>query len=324
MKMSLSSLIPLRPVHVRAALIAAPAFFFFSIASAQSIFVANWGNGTNGAGSINTFNLNGSVATTGLITGLTQPSQIEISGNDLYVVSVSGNSVGKYDLTGAGGNLLTGLTSPTSLAVSGGNLFVSSANGTISRYNTAGTFLDSFSTGFTYISSITVGGSSLYVAGTKFDGMSNAGQLSSFSTSGGSEVSILDHVVGVQGLSFSGSTLSYLTQPAGYSVWSFDGSSHVSHASGINGAIDTTFYGDTIYFTYLNGNTVDGRLGSYSAADGLNLSLVSGLNEPYSVAIGGSAIPEPSTYAAMAGAAALGLAMWRRRQQKNGARVTMV
>jgi hypothetical protein len=34
-----------------------------------------------------------------------------------------------------------------------------------------------------------------------------------------------------------------------------------------------------------------------------------------------SAIPEPSTYAAMAGAAALGLAFWRRRKSRNATKI---
>ena len=67
---------------------------------------------------------------------------------------------------------------------------------------------------------------------------------------------------------------------------------------------------DGYSFRILGRNSVDTIAGDLMFAD--NFSVVAG-------ATAMSAIPEPSTYAALAGLGALGLALWRRRQAKSAA-----
>ena len=57
-------------------------------------------------------------------------------------------------------------------------------------------------------------------------------------------------------------------------------------------------------------NYGSGTIGKFTSG-GVGSAFASGLNGPTSITI--SAIPEPSTYAALCGLAVLGLAVWRRR-----------
>jgi hypothetical protein len=102
----------------------------------------------------------------------------------------------------------------------------------------------------------------------------------------------------------------------------FDGSTKIlSFDYSLNGA---TFTSTSV------GYDLDGSQAGLTAPlnDGLGLALVGFSNNGAGAITAGqmyydnlsvSAIPEPSTYAALAGLGALGLAIWRRRQSKNAA-----
>ena len=81
-----------------------------------------------------------------LISGLSQPFGIAVSGDKLFVThngfGFFTGTVAEYTTSGATVNaeLITGLDFPFGIAVSGGNLFVTNAtgNGTIGKYTTSG------------------------------------------------------------------------------------------------------------------------------------------------------------------------------------------
>ena len=61
----------------------------------------------------------GATINASLITGLSQPSEMAIYGNDLYVAEDNAGKVGEYGLDGStiNASLITGLTAPTALLI---------------------------------------------------------------------------------------------------------------------------------------------------------------------------------------------------------------
>jgi hypothetical protein len=75
-----------------------------------------------------------------LITGLSGPVGLAVSGSDLFVVNRNNGTIGEYTTSGATVNAALvsnlGNNNPFGLAVSGSNLFVTDiTNGTIGEYN---------------------------------------------------------------------------------------------------------------------------------------------------------------------------------------------
>ena len=103
---------------------------------AQFIYVENVYSGTIGE-----YGPDGSTINASLISGLSNPNGIAISGNDLFVATQNPGTIGKYTTSGATVNssLITGFDSPQGLAVSENNLFVSNTgDGTVGEYTTSG------------------------------------------------------------------------------------------------------------------------------------------------------------------------------------------
>jgi len=89
---------------------------------------------------IGEYTVTGATVNAALVTGLTQtPSDIAVSGSNLFFSFSGRNTVGKYDaITGAviNSSLVSGLNSPDGIAVSGSNLFVVNfSGGTIGEYD---------------------------------------------------------------------------------------------------------------------------------------------------------------------------------------------
>jgi hypothetical protein len=81
----------------------------------NTLFVANFSNGTVGEYSVTT----GRAINASFITGLTEPIGLAVLGNTLFVANFSNRTVGEYDATtGAAINasFITGLVVPTGLA----------------------------------------------------------------------------------------------------------------------------------------------------------------------------------------------------------------
>ena len=99
------------------------------------IFEMNSGAGTIGEYDATT----GATINASLVSGLSSPRGIAVSGGNLFVVNGSAGTIGEYNATtGATVNasLVSGLIFPEGIAVSGGNLFVANlSTNTIGEYN---------------------------------------------------------------------------------------------------------------------------------------------------------------------------------------------
>ena len=133
-------------------------------ANAQ-IFVANTGSGT-----ISKFNLNGSLATANLVTGLSSPYGIAVSGGFLYVANSGTGTIGKYTTAGVTVNasLISGLNFPGGIAVSGTDLYVANRGaGTVGKFSTLTgapqPFTSIVATSPSLIEAVAVSGTDLYV-----------------------------------------------------------------------------------------------------------------------------------------------------------------
>lgn len=288
-------------------------------------YVATVGNGTAAAGKISTYDSSGALINGNLISGLNYPYDLVATASGLFVLNKNAGSVDRYNLDGTGvTTLLSGLSNPTSITVTGSDLYVATngndgISGTIGKYTTSGAEVNaSLISGLGTVGGIDVSGSSLYVMSYQ---PAQQRTVSQYSTSGGSGTVLATGLYEAKDLAVSGSNVYFLMQNGGlYDVMLLDtGTTSVSSfKSGINGATDVYISGTTLYVTSLNGNTTNGLIGAYSTlGGGDNATFISGLNEPY--AVGLTAIPEPSACAALAGASVLGLVLWRRRSRRVGA-----
>ena len=139
-----------------------------STASAQNIFVSNYGTGT-----VSEFDPSGNLITNSFAPGLNYPYGLAFdrSGN-LYVGNTDNNTVSEFN---SGGNLIRtisdpGLSTPYGLAFDGsGNLYVANYYGdTVSEFDSGGTLITgSFAPGLNHPTGLAFDGSgNLYVANT--------------------------------------------------------------------------------------------------------------------------------------------------------------
>ena len=85
----------------------------------------------------------GRVINARFITGLNQPKQLALSGDTLFVVNFTGNTVGKYDAntgTAINPSFITRLNHPVGLTVNGNTLFVTNLNDGTDGSGTVGTY----------------------------------------------------------------------------------------------------------------------------------------------------------------------------------------
>ena len=108
-----------------------------------------------------------------LISGLSKPAAIAVSGTTLYLTNNTQNSLGSatIDVYGTDGSLVqaglvTGLSDPYGIAVSGTYLYVTDVQlGGAVKFDTAGhTVISSFAAGYTDPIGIAVSGSHVYIA----------------------------------------------------------------------------------------------------------------------------------------------------------------
>ena len=116
-------------------------------------------------------------ATTGAIiagftspSGLFNPRNLAVSGNNLYVSDTVNNTVSAYNATTgatiASFTTVSGLYRPFGLAVSGNNLYVANYNGTVGEYDaTTGAVINAnLITGLTEPWNLGISGNNLYVS----------------------------------------------------------------------------------------------------------------------------------------------------------------
>jgi len=104
-----------------------------------------------------------------LVSALTNPFGIAVSGSDIFVASFTANTIGEYTTSGATVNaslISSGLSSPEFIAVSGSDIFVAN-NGfnEISEYTTSGALVtQAFIPGISNPTGIAISGTIMYVA----------------------------------------------------------------------------------------------------------------------------------------------------------------
>jgi hypothetical protein len=101
-----------------------------------------------GAGAIGEFNTSGMLVAGPLISGLTDPIGLGVSGSNLFVLEAGlvgpNGEINEYTLGGTFENqIASGLLNPLSMAVDGSDIFVLNEAGTMSEYSMSGTELNS-------------------------------------------------------------------------------------------------------------------------------------------------------------------------------------
>jgi len=282
------------------------------------IFVTKQGGNTIGKYDVNT----GATISAALVTGVSSPWGIAVSGSTLFVASTSQGTIGEYDaVTGAAINaaLISGLDQVKGVAVSGSNLFVAyganNGTGKIGEFTTTGATVNaSLVTGLEYPVFIAVSGSNLYVADYGF------GRISEYTTAGATVNASLvsGFVSGPWGIAVSGGNLFATDESNGGSVGEFNATT----GAAINRQF-VTGLGDTNGIAVFGGNLfvangLGGTIGEYDASTGATVSaaLVSGLtNLPQGIAV----VPEPrSLMLAVLGFG--GFAAWGWRRARHVAR----
>jgi hypothetical protein len=90
-----------------------------STARADTIFVRNFDTDEIGAGFIGEYTTDGATVNPAPISGLIEPVGIAVSGSDLFVTNVFGNTIDEYTTDGATVNpaLISGLSAPFGIAI---------------------------------------------------------------------------------------------------------------------------------------------------------------------------------------------------------------
>lgn len=312
------------PIHRRLllaplAFVAAALWTMPGTAHGQVLFISNTADNTVGAYDANT----GAVINDSFITGLSGPKGIAVSGSTLFVANSSfpgSGTIGKYDAsTGAeiDASFITGAFG-RDLAVSGSNLFVTNGGGAVAKYDaiTGATINLGFVTvDFGQPQGVAVSGSSLFVGNATFGGTVGKYDMTTGTAINSSFVTGLNNPHGV---AVSGSNL-FVTSDgsAGKYDVSFGVGSQI--VGGLSSPVGLAVSGSSLFIA----NSGNGTIGEYDIMTGaaINPSFIAGLNSPSYIAFGsGTVIPEPSTYAVLAGVGALAMALLRRRQRAQSER----
>lgn len=273
---------------------------------AAQVYVAN-----NGGGQVVKFTGPGTGSV--FASGLTYPQGITVdSAGNVYVTS--GNTIMKYAPNGVGAVFTgSGLTNPFSLAfdLTGTYLYASNYNaGTISKIDSGGNVVGTLVTGKSYVNGVAFDpAGNLYATATnasavspaviKFDGTTPT----TFTTSNLSDP---------KGLAFDQAGNLYVANNGGSTIYSFtsSGGAGTLFANSSDGLSNPYGLAFTDAGLLLVANYSSGTILAFDSG-GNGTVFGTGLTNPTGLAVG--AIPEPSTWAAVAGVAAFALASWRRR-----------
>lgn len=230
------------------------------------------------------------------------------SNGTLYVVGYTAGIVAAVTPGGSVSTFASGLGNPRAIVIDGsGNLFVGSDNSNIYKITSGGSVSVFADSGDGIINphglAFALNGD-LYVAN---NGSPNA--LLKFTPGGSGSTVISGFWTDASSLTINSSDLLYFSRYNGGVIYESSlAGSWTSHATGIGQIREMTIdpNGD-LFVTEVFGNTIQ-----QVNSSGVKSTFVSGLTSPTGILY--SSIPEPSTYAAIAGLAALGLALWRRRK----------
>ena len=297
---------------------------------AQTILVAD-PNGTNG---VSSYSMNGTLINSSLIPGTTYEG-LALSGSTLYVANpgpgtVNNALVGKYTLDGTGGvsssnsYFVNGgyLQAPFGLAVTATNLFIADFNSSnVLKYGLGGNQIASVWAGLfnPYGLAVSPDGTILWVSETTgagantINGYSIGTSTGAFGNGGVPTITITSGLNQPHGLAVSGNTL-YVANGGNGTISSFNATTGTSNGvlvSGLTGPQGITVFGSSLFVT-----GSDGTVKGFDASTGLALAgftTITGLSSPYGIVV--TEVPEPATFAALAGATILGFAALKRRRR---------
>jgi len=251
------------------------------------IFVTNSGSGTIGEYDYNT----GGTINASLISGLSYPWGIAVSGANLYVANNTANTIGEYNATtGATVNasLVSGLNGPDGVALSGANLLVANSGygtgTTIGEYNatTGATVNASLVSGLSSPTGVAVSGGQIFVANI------NSGTIGKYNATTGARVnaSLVSGLSSPVGVAVSGGYLFVANSGSG-TIGKYNATTgatvNSSLVSGLSGPAGIAVAGGNLFVV----NESSGTIGEYNATTGATVkaSLVSGLSGPIGIAV---------------------------------------
>ncbi len=243
-----------------------------------------------------------------LVTGMSDPQGIAVSGDDLFVTNTDVGTIGQYNATtGAtiNASLITGLSAPEGIAISGGDLFVTNfQNGTISEYTTSGALVNaSLVTGIDTPESIVASGGDLFV--TSF----GTGTIGEYNATTGATIngSLATGSLGGEPLyiAVSGGDLFVSDEYAG-TISEYTTSGNLVNASLVTGVYGTIAASGGYLFVAKDGigGTDTSSIAEYTTTGTLiDPSLVAGLNSPLGIAASGQKlfVANPGDYTAGVG-----------------------
>jgi sugar lactone lactonase YvrE len=237
------------------------------------------------------------------------------SAGNLYVANGNANTIVKF--TGGTPSPFIGanLNNPVGMAFDGsGNLYVAnSGNGTIWKFDSTGQSPVQFASGLGFPTYLTFHGGYLYLARVDAYGTENNPQILKFELNGNPSVFTASNLSGPRGLAFDGAGNLYVANSVNNTIYKFDSGATTSTQFASTGLSAPSGIAFDSAGNLLVANFGNHTVYSFPPSGTPTLFTDTGAsNLPTNVAV---AIPEPATYAALAGLAALGLATWRRRSK---------
>lgn len=266
------------------------------------IFVAEGGDNTVGNGFIGEYAFDGSPINASLISGLSDPFDLTISGGDIFVDNYRNGTVGEYTIAGAPVNasLISGLNAPWGLAVipdlvnSGdSDVFVVNNAGYVDEYTVSGGAViashPSLISGLNEPTGIAISGGDIFVA------EQGSASIAEYTLSGGPvNTSLISSLYDPMNLAITSDIFI-----ANY------GSGNIGEYTTSGAPVNTSliYYGSdnpeglaiTGGDVFVTGNA-SGTVGEYTTSGGtITSSLILGLSNPTGIAVLGTPAPEPST-----------------------------
>jgi hypothetical protein len=257
----------------------------FSGTACGQIFVGNAGNGGIGSGTIGEYATSGATVNPALITGLTNPYGVAVSGDKLFFTNINSGTISEYTTAGVpvNGSLITGLSGPWGIAVFGTNLFVvNNGTGIIGKYTTSGATVNaSLITGLSGATDIAVSDDGAYL----FVANSNINTIGKYTTSGATvNASLIPSLHTPYGIAVSGSNLFVANENNGtIGKYTTSGASvNVALISGLSQPVAIAVSLENLFVV----EHFSQRIGKYTTSGAtVNASLVAGLPLPQAVAV---------------------------------------
>lgn len=290
--------------HAFHALAAVSALIFATAAPAQTLFVS-----VRGDNSITRITPNGTSGTKSTFAMLDYPYGVafDTSGN-LYAANYNYGTISKVTPGGVVSGFATGVTNGIGLAFdSNGNLYAAnhSLAGTMWKITPAAVVSTFASSGMSYPYGVAIDSSNNVYAANWAD-TPHANTTVSKITPGGAVSDYLTGLTAPEGLAFDGSNNLYVSNYYAGTISKRTPQGVVSEfASGLSGPLGLAF--DPVTGSLFVANTDGGTISAITTL-GVVSQFASGLDRPLFIAVGTSAIPEPSTSALLVGLGALGFA----------------